>query len=141
MYDDVDMIVLECDKEWELCMDDNEGADLGDESRSKTLYEEDNSHGTTSSNESIDPLCDNPHHVDEIKLHDLESQLLVTKKHILRVLMREYGAHKFIEDLMWKTRMEERKKETIEEVTSTQLHVIKEALEQIRDDFKDGNLF
>jgi hypothetical protein len=34
MYDDVGMIVPECDKEWELCVDDNKEVDLGDESRS-----------------------------------------------------------------------------------------------------------
>jgi hypothetical protein len=74
MYDDANMIVPKCDKDWELCVeDDNKGVDLGDESRSKNLYEEGSPHCTTSSNESIDPLCDNPHHVDEITLHDLEN--------------------------------------------------------------------
>jgi hypothetical protein len=74
MYDDACMIVPEYDKDWELCMeDDNKGADLGNESRSKNLYEEGSPYCTTSSNESIDPLCDNPCHVDEIPLRDLES--------------------------------------------------------------------
>jgi hypothetical protein len=136
MYDDAGMIVPEYDKDWELCMeDDNKGADLGDESRSKNLYEEGSPHCTTSSNESIDPLCDIPCHVDEITLHDLENRLLVTEEQIVQVLTRANGAHKFIEDLMWKTQMEERKKGIADGVTSTQLHIIKEALEQMKSDY------
>jgi hypothetical protein len=136
MYDDADMIVPECDKDWELCVeDDNKGVDLGDESRSKNLYEEGSPHCTTSSNESIDPLCDIPCHVDEITLHDLENRLLVTEEQIVQVLTRADGAHKFIEDLMWKTQMEERKKGIADGVTSTQLCIIKEALEQMKSDY------
>jgi hypothetical protein len=37
-----------------------------------------------------------------------------------------------LKTLCGKPKMEERKKEMIEEVTSTQLHVIKEALEQMK---------
>jgi hypothetical protein len=109
-----------------------EGVDLGDERRSKNLYEEDSSHYTSSSNESIDPLCDIPHHVDEITLHELENRLLVTEEKIVQVLTRVDGAHKFIEDLMWKTQMEERQKGIADGVTSTQLCIIKEALEQMK---------
>jgi hypothetical protein len=43
--------------------------------------------------------------------------------------MRADGAHKFIEDLMWKTQLEERQKGATGGVTSTQLHIIKEAPE------------
>ena len=128
MCDDVCMIVLEYDKGWKLC----DGDDLVDERISKNLYEEDNSHCITSSNESIDPFYDNPLHIDEITLHDLENQLLVTKETIVHVLTRAYGAHKFIEDLMWKTQMEERKKGIVDGVSSTQLRIIKDALEQIK---------
>jgi hypothetical protein len=42
------------------------------------------------------------------------------------MLIREYGAHKFIEGVMWKTQMEERKKGVSGIVTSTQLQIIKE---------------
>jgi hypothetical protein len=80
-------------------------------------------------------LCDNPCHVDEITLCDLEDQLLVTEEQIVQVLTREDGAHRFIEDLMWKTQMEERQKGVAGGVTSTQLHIIKEALEQMKSDY------
>jgi hypothetical protein len=59
----------------------------------------------------------------------LKDQLLVTEEQIVQVLTRENGAHKFIEDLMLKTRMEERQKGVAKGVTSAQLHIIKEALE------------
>jgi len=49
-----------------------------------------------------------PRHDDEIEqipltLQDLENQLLVTEDQIVQVLTRVDGAHKFIEDLMWRT--------------------------------------
>jgi hypothetical protein len=44
-------------------------------------------------------------------------------------LTRADGAHKFIEDLMWKMQMEERKKGIADGVTSVQIRIIKEALE------------
>ena len=74
-------------------------------------------------------LRGNPHHADKMTLHDLESQLLVTEEQIVQVLTRADGAHKFIEDLMWNTQLEERHKGVAEGVTSTQLRIIKEALE------------
>jgi hypothetical protein len=78
------MIVPEYDKGWDLCMeDDNDGDDLVDERISKNLYEEDNSHCMTSSNESIDPFYDNPLHIDEITLRDLENQLLVKEEQVV----------------------------------------------------------
>ena len=43
-----------------------------------------------------------PFYDDEMKLHDLESELLVIEDQIVQVLTRAYGAHKFIEHLMWK---------------------------------------
>jgi hypothetical protein len=59
MYDDANMIVPEHEKDWELCVeDDNEGDDLWDGRTSEKLYEEGIPHCTTSSNELIDPLCD-----------------------------------------------------------------------------------
>jgi hypothetical protein len=88
-------------------------------------------------NKSENLLCDNPYHLDEIEqsplaLHDLEDQLLVTKEKIVQVLTREDGAHRFIETLIWKTQMEERQKGVASGVTSAQLHIIKEALEQMK---------
>jgi hypothetical protein len=85
-------------------------------------------------------LCDNPYHLDEIEqsplaLCDLEDQLLVTKEKIVQVLTREDGAHRFIEALIWKTQMEERQKGVASGVTSAQLHIIKEALEQMKSDY------
>jgi hypothetical protein len=59
----------------------------------------------------------------------LEDQLLVKKEQIVQVLTRENGAHRFIEDLIWKTQMEERQKGVAGGVTSDQLHIIKKALE------------
>jgi hypothetical protein len=73
--DDAYMIIPEYDKGWELC---NKGDDLVDEIKLEKLYEEDSPHCTVSSSESFDPLCDIPHHVDEITLRDLENQLLKT---------------------------------------------------------------
>jgi hypothetical protein len=57
-----------------------------------------------------------PRHDDEIKqrplaLQDLEDRLLVKEEQIVQVLTREDGAHKFIEDLMWKTQLEERQRD------------------------------
>jgi hypothetical protein len=49
-----------------------------------------------------------PQHDDEIKKRplawkELLNTLLVKEENIVQVLMRAYNAHKFIEDLMWKT--------------------------------------
>jgi len=84
-----------------------------------------------SSSESVD----NPLHVDEITSHGLEDRLSVAEEKIVQVCMREDGAHKFIEDLMWKTQLEERQKGVTGGVTSTQLHIIKKALEQMKSDY------
>jgi len=106
---------------------------LVDENISKILYGDDcpdeSCHCTISSIESVGSLCDSPLHGDEITLRDLESQVLLTEEQIVQVLMRADGTHKFIEDLMWKTQLEERKKGLTCGVTSTHLHIIKVALE------------
>jgi hypothetical protein len=52
----------------------------------------------------------------------------------VQVLMRVNGAHKFIEDLMWKDLMEERQKGFVDGITNAQLRIIKEALEQMKSD-------
>ena len=49
----------------------------------------------------VGPLYD-----DEMKLHDLESQLLVIEDQIMYMLMISIGAHKFIEDIMCKFQLE-----------------------------------
>jgi hypothetical protein len=65
----------------------------------------------------------------------LEDQLLVKEEQIVQVLTREDGTHKFIEDLMWKAQMEERQKGVADGITSAQLCIIKEALEQMKYDY------
>jgi hypothetical protein len=45
------------------------------------------------------------------------------------------NTHKFIEDIMWKAQMEEKKKGVVDEITSAQLHIIKEALENMNYDY------
>jgi hypothetical protein len=60
---------------------------------------------------------------------------LVIEEQIVHVLTRENGAHKFIEDLIWKTPMEERQKGVLSGVTSTLLHPIKESLERMKLDY------
>jgi hypothetical protein len=52
-----------------------------------------------------------------------------------QVLRRVDSAHKFIEDLIWKTQMEERQKGVARGVTSVQLHIMKEALKQMKSDY------
>jgi hypothetical protein len=59
---------------------------------------------------------------------------LVTEEKIVQVLTRVNGAHKFIEDLMWKDLMEERQKRFVDGITNAQLRIIKEALEQMKSD-------
>jgi hypothetical protein len=65
----------------------------------------------------------------------LEDQLLVKEEQIVQVLTRAVGAHKFIKDLMWKAQMEERQKGVVDEITSAQLRIMKEALEQMKSDY------
>jgi hypothetical protein len=81
-----------------------------------------------------------PQHDDEreqrsLALEDLEDRLLVTEEQIVQVLTRADGVHRFIEDLMWKTQMEERQRGVVDGVTSNQLCIIKEALEQMKSDY------
>jgi hypothetical protein len=60
------------------------------------------------------------------------------------VLTRANGVHKFIEDIMWKTQMEERQKRVAGGITSAQLRIIIEELEQMKPNylqlFMDRNL-
>jgi hypothetical protein len=57
---------------------------------------------------------------------------LVTEEQIVQVLIRVDGAHKFIEDIIGKTQMEERQTGVAGGVTSAQLCIIKEALEKMK---------
>jgi hypothetical protein len=97
MYDDAITIVPTHDKGSKLC---NKEADLVDENKLEILYEEDSPceshHCTISSSESVGPLCDNPHHVDEMTLRELENRILVIEEKIVQMLMRTDGAHNFI---------------------------------------------
>jgi hypothetical protein len=65
----------------------------------------------------------------------LKDQLLFIEEKIVQVLRRVNGAHKFIEGIMWKTKMEERQKEVASGVTSVQLNIIKEALEEMTKNY------
>ena len=111
MYDGAYMIVLRDDElgegapkheeglAWdELIVEDDfishEEDNKGDEVINEILYEDNDL------DESIDPLCDDPHHTNEMTLHDFESQLLVIEENIMQVFMRGEGADRFIEDLM-----------------------------------------
>ena len=51
--------------------------------------------------DSVGPLYD-----DEMKLHDLESQLLVIEDQIVQVLMISIGAQNFIDDIIWNSQLE-----------------------------------
>jgi hypothetical protein len=52
----------------------------------------------------------------------LEDFLLVTEDHITWVLTIANGAHRFIEELMWRSQMEERHNGVASGVISAQLH-------------------
>ena len=73
----------------------------------ENFNEEDSSHDshycTVLNIESIDSLCDRKYHDDEMIWHDLLNCLLVREDQIVHVLMRENGAHRFIEYIMWNT--------------------------------------
>ena len=73
---------------------------MGDINASTKVLEESLNQGNNPL-DSVGPLYD-----DEMKLHDLESQLLVIEDQIVQVLMISIGAHKFIEDIMWKSQLE-----------------------------------
>jgi hypothetical protein len=136
MYDDATMIIPIHNKGSELC---NEEDYLVEEKKLEILYEEnsprESHHFTVSSSELVGPLCDIPHNVDEMTLLELENRLLVTEEKIVQMLMRTDVTHKFIEYLMWKTQMEERRKGIANGVTSTQLCIIKEALEYMKSKY------
>jgi hypothetical protein len=67
--------------------------------------------------------------------YDLEVRLLVTRDQLTQVLTRTDGAHKFIEELVWRTHMEERHSGIAGGVTSAQLCIIREALEHLKSDY------
>jgi hypothetical protein len=94
----------------------------------------------TVDNKTKNRWWDSPCHYDEyeerpLAVQDLKDQLLVTEEKIVQGLTRVDGAHKFIEDIIWKTQMEERQKAVAGGVTSAQLHIIKEAIEQMKSDY------
>jgi hypothetical protein len=59
----------------------------------------------------------------------------VTEDHITQVLTIADGAHRFIEELMWRSQMEERHNGVASGVTSAHLRIIKEALQQLKSDY------
>jgi hypothetical protein len=107
----------------EPCVEDTGvGVELGGDSQPKTLCEDDVTHESHRSMLSPSALGD----VDEGNIltddssdlldvvghkllvwRDLEDHLLVTEDHITQVLTRTNGAHRFVEDLMWRSQMEE----------------------------------
>jgi hypothetical protein len=60
---------------------------------------------------------------------------LVKEEQIVQVLTRADGTHKFVEDLMWKVQIKERQKVVAYGITSSQLRIIKEALEKMKVDY------
>ena len=51
------------------------------------------------------------------------------------MLTRADGAHRFIEELMWRSQIEERHNGVASGFTSAQLRIIKEALQQLKSDY------
>jgi hypothetical protein len=60
---------------------------------------------------------------------------LVTEDQVTRVLTRTDGAHRSIEELVWRAQMEERHNGMVGGVTGAQLRIIMEALEQLKSDY------
>ena len=88
-------------------------------------------------NESGNLMYDSPYPLSEFELkslalQDLNDRLLVTKERVVKVLTRTDDFHNFIEDLMWKTQIDERQKGNANGVTSSQLHTIKETFERMK---------
>jgi hypothetical protein len=135
----------------EPCMEDTGvGVELGGDNQPKTLCEDDVTHESHRSMVSPSALGDvdegniltddNSDHLDVVgqrllAWHDLEDRLLVTEDQITQVLTRTDGAHRFIEDLMWRAQMEERHSGVASGVTSAQLCLINDALEQLKSDY------
>jgi hypothetical protein len=88
-------------------------------------------------NKSENIMCDIPVHVVErpLVLCYLEDRLLVIEEKSVQVLTRVDSSHKFIEDIIWKTHIEERQKGVASGVTSAQLYIIKEKIEQMKSDY------
>ena len=85
-------------------------------------------------------IDDGPDHLDGVgqrplALRDLEDRLLVTEDRITQVLTRTDGAHRFIEDLMWRAQTEERHSGVAGGITSAHLRIDKGALEQLKSDY------
>jgi hypothetical protein len=93
-----------------------------------TLTHDEDSYDVNDEEDVTVPQQDGEIEQRPLALQYLEDQLLVKEEHIVQVLMRTDGAHKFIEDLMWKTQMKERQKGIEDGVTSAQLCIIKRAL-------------
>lgn len=94
----------------------------------------------TVENESEKSMCDSLFSLNEFEqkplaLQHLKYRLLITEEKIVQVLTRADDSHKYIEDLIWKTQIEERQKGVASGVTSTQLRSIKEAFENMKSDY------
>jgi hypothetical protein len=59
----------------------------------------------------------------------------VTEDQVTQVLTRTDGARRFIKDIFWTTQMEERPIEIVGGVTSAQLCISMEALEQLKSNY------
>jgi hypothetical protein len=70
-----------------------------------------------------------------LALRDLEDCLLVTEDRITQVLTRIDGARRFLKDIMQRAQIEERHSGVAGGVTSAQLRIDKEALEQLKSDY------
>jgi len=68
-------------------------------------------------------------------LYNLEDRLLVTEDQVTQVLTRTDGARRFIKDIFWRDKMEERHIEIVGGVTSAQLCISMEELEQLKSNY------
>jgi hypothetical protein len=68
-------------------------------------------------------------------LYNLEDRLLVTEDQVTQVLTRTDGARRFIKDIFWRAQMEERHIEIVGGVTSAQLCISMEELEQLKSNY------
>jgi hypothetical protein len=138
-YDDYEEMSQSTDVEDPTSFIENDAYDEGSSSVIAPMHDEDSTpYFIYDVDDDEDVIV--PRHHDEIEqrllaLQDLENRLLVTEEQIMQVLTREDGAHKFIEDLMWRTQLEERQRGVVDGVTSTQLCIIKEDKEQMKSDY------
>ena len=68
-------------------------------------------------------------------LYNLEDRLLVTEDQVTQVLTRTDGARRFIKDIFCRAQMEERHIEIVGGVTSAQLCISMEELEQLKSNY------